>query len=153
MRAQLFRFTFAAALVLGIARAEAIDDPWVKWTADFNAAITACGNGEWCIEKAFSATTLPPPELLLDDPRNGKDTPVPYAVGNLIRDMRAGNIMLNIPTARYQLQDYYEIAGGVSRHRLFGAGHGSQLSGRIAARVPRTQSLRPEGGGRELHGA
>lgn len=111
MRAQVFRFTFAAAMVLGIGRAEALDDPWVKWTSDFNAALTACGNGEWCIEKAFSATPLPPPELLPDDPRNGNDTPVPYAVGNLIRDMRAGNIMLNIPTARYQLQDYYEIAG------------------------------------------
>jgi hypothetical protein len=111
MRARLFRLTFAVALVFGAGRAEALDDPWVKWTADFNAALTACGNGEWCLEKAFSAEPLPPPELLPEDPRNGKNDPVPYAVGNLIRDMRAGNIMLNIPVARYQLQDYYEIAG------------------------------------------
>ena len=111
MRAQLFRFTLVAALALGLGRAEALDDPWVTWTADFNAALTACGNGEWCIEQAFSANPLPPPEQLAEDPRNGKDDPVPYAVGNLVRDMRAGNIMLNISTARYQLQDYYEIAG------------------------------------------
>jgi hypothetical protein len=111
MRAHLFRFTFAIGLIAGIGRADALDDPWVKWTADFDAAITACGNAQWCLEKAFSAEPLPPPEQLPQDPRSGESQPVPYAVGNLIRDMRAGNIMLNQEIARYQLQDYYEIAG------------------------------------------
>lgn len=111
MHSRLFPIVCAALAALGVARAEAQSDPWVQWTKDFDSAITACGSAEWCLEKAFSAERLPPPEQLPEDPRSGKNQPVPYAVGNLIRDMRAGNIMLNQPIARYQLQDYYEIAG------------------------------------------
>ncbi|MBV9991299.1 MAG: hypothetical protein JOZ72_08390 [Alphaproteobacteria bacterium] len=105
------RLLAVAVLAFAAAPAAAADDAWVRWTKDFDTAITACGSAEWCLEKAFSATPLPPPEQLPQDPRSGNDQLVPYAVGNLIRDFRAGNIMLNQPIARYQLQDYYEIAG------------------------------------------
>lgn len=111
MRSLLVQIAFATVLGTGIARADARDDAWAQWTKSFGTAVTACSSTEWCIERAFSANPLPPPEQLPEDPRGGKTAPVPYAVGNLIRDMRAGNIMLNIDAARYQLQDYYEIAG------------------------------------------
>lgn len=106
-----FPLACAALVALSAASARADEAAWAKWTKDFDTAITACGSAEWCLEKAFSAEPLPAAELLPEDPRSGDNQLVPYAVGNLIRDMRAGNIMLNQPIARYQLQDYYEIAG------------------------------------------